>query len=142
MIDNFEHEYTFVGNDGATLYFKTDLDAPRGRLIAIDLDKPAAKNWREIIPQADATLVAMSFVGDRFIASYLQDVAPLVKVFSREGRFVRDVELPGIGAVAGFGGKRTDTRDVLHVFQLRHAAEPLPLRRRQRREQRLPPRRR
>ena len=41
LIDNFEHEYTFVGNDGPTLYFKTDLDAPRGRLIAIDLDQPA-----------------------------------------------------------------------------------------------------
>ena len=37
LIDKFEHEYTFVGNDGPTLYFKTDLDAPRGRLIAIDL---------------------------------------------------------------------------------------------------------
>ena len=76
--------------------------------IAIDLDRPAAKNWRKIIPQAEATLVAMSFVGDRFIASYLQDVRPLVKVFSGSGRFLRDVELPGIGAVTGFRGKRTD----------------------------------
>ncbi len=146
LIDNFKHEYTFVGNDGPALYFKTDLDAPRGRLIAIDLDAgkrgqapfvpsrapnevwsravpangasplfPAAKNWREIVPQAKATLVEMSFVGDRFIASYLHDVAPLVKVFSREGRFLRDVELPGIGAVTGFRGKRTD-KETFYTF--------------------------
>ena len=146
LIDNFKHEYTFVGNDGPALYFKTDLDAPRGRLIAIDLDAgkrgqapfvpsrapnevwsravpangasplfPAAKNWREIVPQAKATLVEMSFVGDRFIATYLHDVAPLVKVFSREGRFLRDVELPGIGAVTGFRGKRTD-KETFYTF--------------------------
>ena len=42
LIDNFEHEYTFVGNDGPTLYFKTDLDAPRRRLIAIDLRRARA----------------------------------------------------------------------------------------------------
>ena len=42
LIDNFEHEYSFVGNDGPVLFFKTDLDAPRRRLVAIDLRKPRA----------------------------------------------------------------------------------------------------
>jgi prolyl oligopeptidase len=32
-----------------------------------------------------------------------------VKVYEVDGKFVRDVELPGIGTAAGFGGKRTDT---------------------------------
>jgi prolyl oligopeptidase len=108
LIDNFEHEYTFVGNDGAALYFKTDLDAPLGRLIAIDLGKPEPRNWQEIIPQTPDTLEAVSFVGDRFIASYLKNVQPLVRVFSRLGQFLHDVKLPGIGTAAGFGGKQTD----------------------------------
>ncbi len=142
LIDNFEHDYTFVGNDGPTLYFKTDLDAPRRRLIAIDLDRPAAKNWQEIIPQAEATLVEMSFVGNRFIASYLKDVRA-----AGEGVFPRGPISPR-RRVAGH--RRRDRlrreadrqRDFLHVFQLRHAAQPLPLRRRQRRKQPLSPRRR
>ncbi len=108
LIDNFEHEYSFVGNDGPTLYFKTDLNAPLGRLIAIDLGKPEPRNWQEIIPQTPDTLEAVSFVGDRFIASYLKNVQPLVRVFSRLGQFLHDVKLPGIGTAAGFGGKRTD----------------------------------
>ena len=37
LIDNFEHEFTFLGNDGPRLFFKTDVDAPRRRVIAIDL---------------------------------------------------------------------------------------------------------
>jgi prolyl oligopeptidase len=108
IIDNFDNEYTYVGNDGPELFFKTDLDAPRRRLIAIDLHKPKRADWREVIPQAEGTLTQASFVADRFIASYLKDVLPLVKVYAIDGRFVRDVEFPGIGAAVGFAGKRTD----------------------------------
>jgi prolyl oligopeptidase len=108
LIDNFEHEYTFVGNDGPVLFFKTDLDAPRRRLIAIDLRRPKPADWKEIVPQREATLHEMTLVGDRFVAQYLQDVASRIKVFSLTGQFVRDVALPGIGTAIGFGGRRTD----------------------------------
>lgn len=108
LIDRFENEYTFVGNDGPVLYFKTDLDAPRRRLIAIDLSRPQPANWKEIIPQTEATLQDVDFVGDHFIASYLKDVLPQVKIFAIDGRLVREVQFPGIGSAAGFHGKRSD----------------------------------
>ena len=37
LIEDFDNEYSFIGNDGPIFYFKTDLQAPRGRLIAIDI---------------------------------------------------------------------------------------------------------
>ena len=40
LIDDFDNEYTFLDNDGPIFYFKTDLEAPRGRVIAIDMRKP------------------------------------------------------------------------------------------------------
>jgi prolyl oligopeptidase len=109
LIDNFDHEYTFVGNDGPVFYFQTDLDAPRRRLIAIDLRRPQPEHCQQIIPQAQQTLLRVSFVGNLLVASYLQDVKPQVKLFTTAGEFVRDVEFPAIGAVSGFGGRRTDT---------------------------------
>jgi prolyl oligopeptidase len=108
LVSDFDNEYTLIGNQGSTLYFKTDLDAPRQRLIAVDLNEPEREHWREIIPQRDETLTQVSLVGERFIASYLKDVKPLVNVHSMEGKFVRQVELPGIGAVVGFEGKKED----------------------------------
>ena len=109
VVDNFDHEYAFVGNDGATLFFKTDRDAPRRRLAAIDLHRPLLRHWwREIIPQTDATLTQASLVGDRFIAVYLKDVVSQARVFSLDGRLVREIVLPGIGSAGGFGGKRSD----------------------------------
>jgi prolyl oligopeptidase len=109
LIDAFENDYTFVGNDGPVFYFKTDLDAPRGRLVAIDTRKPERKDWKEIIPQAKESLQAVSLVGNQFVLNYLKDAKSQVKVFSPEGKLVREVELPGIGSADGFGGKRSDT---------------------------------
>ena len=60
LIDNFDHEFTLLGNEGTTLFFKTDVDAPRRRVVAIDLAHPAQADWKEIIPQTEATLTHAS----------------------------------------------------------------------------------
>lgn len=108
LIDNFDHEYAFIDNDGPVFWFKTDNDAPRGRVIAVDTRDPAPGKWREVIPQASETLQNVDLVGDRFLASYLKDAHTQVKVFDASGRFVSEVEFPGIGTASGFSGKRSD----------------------------------
>jgi len=116
LIGHFKHEFTFLGNDGPVFYFKTDADAPRRRVIAIDARKPAAEQWQEIIPQSKDTLTGVSIVGDRLVARYLQDARTQVKVFSMTGRFIRTVELPGIGTARGFDGRREDS-ETFYSFQ-------------------------
>ncbi len=76
---------------------------------------PEKENFKEIIPQSDDTLQQVSFVGDRFIASYLKDVASEVKVFGKDGKFIRNVDLPGIGTAGGFHGKRED-KETFYAF--------------------------
>jgi prolyl oligopeptidase len=109
LIDAFEHDYSLVGNDGPVFYFRTDFEAPRGRVIAIDLRKPDRANWKEIIPQTKDTLVSVGLVANLFIAGYLHDASTLVKIHKMDGAFVRDVALPGIGSAGGFAGSRNDT---------------------------------
>ena len=109
LIDNFDQEYTFIGNDGTVFYFKTDLKASRKRVIAIDIAKPNPENWREVIPESRDTLTGADLVNNQFVAKYLQDARTQVKVFSLSGQLVREVELPGIGSADGFGGKRDHT---------------------------------
>src|SRR5579875_1689573 len=115
LIEDFDNEYSFVGNDGPVFYFKTDLKAPKGRLIAIDTRKPAREHWREIIPEAKENLRGVSLVGNLFIAHYLKDARTQIKLYTLDGTFIREVELPGIGTASGFGGKRTDT-ETFYVF--------------------------
>jgi prolyl oligopeptidase len=109
LIDNFEASYGFIGNDGPVFYFTTNNDAPRERIIAIDIREPEPDNWTEIVPEADAVLQSVSFVGNLFVTRYLEDASTKVKLYRPDGRHVRDVELPGIGSAGGFGGKRSDT---------------------------------
>jgi prolyl oligopeptidase len=109
LIEDFDNEYTLAGSDGPILYFKTDLAAPRGRLIAIDLRKPERANWKEIVPQAKENLRSIDLVGNLFIAQYLKDAHAQVKMYEPDGAFVREVEFPTLGTAAGFGGKRSDT---------------------------------
>jgi len=109
LLNDFDAEYGFIDNDGPRFWFHTDLKAPRGRIITIDIGKPERSNWREVIPQAEETLRSANVLNDQFVVSYLKDAHSQVKVFSRDGRFIREVDLPGIGSAAGFGGKRADT---------------------------------
>jgi prolyl oligopeptidase len=109
LIDNFENEYSFIGNDGEVCYFKTDLDAPRKRVIAIDTRRPERKNWKEIIPQQAEPMVGVGLVGNLFCVTSLKDARTQVTLFTMNGKRLREVEFPGIGTASGFGGKRTDT---------------------------------
>ncbi|MHC5024172.1 MAG: prolyl oligopeptidase family serine peptidase [Planctomycetota bacterium] len=108
LIDSFEAEYSFVGNDGPVFYFQTDRDAPRRRIIAMDIRRPAPEGWREIVPESEDTLRGVNLVGNLFVCSYLKDAQTAVRLFDVAGRPVREVQLPGIGSAFGFGGKRTD----------------------------------
>jgi prolyl oligopeptidase len=105
IITGFDHDYSFVGSVGDELYFRSNRDAPRNRLIAINARQPEQEHWREIIPQTADVLSGLSLVGDRIIAEYMQDARSAVRIFDLSGNFPTDLELPGIGSVAGFGGK-------------------------------------
>lgn len=109
LISDFEASYGVIDNDGDTLWVQTDLDAPRGKVVVIDLHNPQKANWQEIIPEAPETLESVGILNHQFVANYLQDARSQVKIFNLNGTFVREVELPGIGSADGFGGKRQDT---------------------------------
>jgi len=109
LLNEFDAAYNFVDNDGPVFWFHTDLNASRGRVIAIDTRRPERANWRELIPQAPETIESVNVVGNRFVVAYLKDAHSQVKQFHLDGQLEREIPLPGIGTATGFGGKRTDT---------------------------------
>jgi prolyl oligopeptidase len=109
LIDNFDAAYDFIDNIGPVLYFRTDKNAPRQRIIAIDTRKPAETNWKQIVPETGDTLVGAHMINNQIVAQYLKDARSMVRMVDREGKPVRELALPGIGSVGGFTGKRGDT---------------------------------
>lgn len=109
LLNDFDASYNWVGNEGPVFLFHTDLKAPRGRIIAIDSRKPQRADWKERVPQNEATLTSANLVGDRLVCDYLKDARSLIRLHRLDGTFEKEVSLPGIGSVAGFGGKRAET---------------------------------
>src|SRR5579871_6489705 len=108
LLDDFDAQYQFINNDGPVFWIQTDLDAPRGRLIAIDTQHPERANWKTVVPQGPDKLEGSNVVDNLFLLSYLKDARTEVRVHDLKGTFLRNVDLPGIGTADGFGGKRKD----------------------------------
>ncbi|MBE9142802.1 prolyl oligopeptidase family serine peptidase [Planktothrix mougeotii] len=106
LISEFKASYRFIDYEGENFWFTTDLDAPRSRVIAININ---TKTHTEVIPQAPETLEGVNILNNQFITDYLKDAHTQIKIFNLDGSFVREIELPGIGSADGFAGKRYDT---------------------------------
>jgi prolyl oligopeptidase len=108
LLDDFDAAYSFIGNEGPRFFFQTDLQAPRSKVIEVNVSKPARDNWKVIVPEGKETLQSTSFVNNKFIANYLKDAYTQVKVYDTAGKLVNEVAFPGIGSADGFGGHATD----------------------------------
>lgn len=115
LLDDFDAQYSFVDNDGPVFWIQTDLDAPRGRLIAIDTQHPERANWKTVVPEGKDKLEGSSTIDNLFLLSYLKDAKTEVRVHDLKGKFLRNVDLPGIGTAQGFGGKRKD-KETFYAF--------------------------
>ncbi|MCA3028269.1 MAG: S9 family peptidase [Rhodocyclaceae bacterium] len=105
---DFDAEFTPIGANGNTLWVKTDLNAPRGRVVAIDLTKRERANWKTVVVETKDTLTSADVVGGKILAQYLQDAATAVIVHGLDGKKLSSVSLPGVGSASGFGGKFND----------------------------------
>ena len=78
-------------------------------MIAVDIANPERSNWKVLIPEAEETLESVGTLNNQFVADYLKDAYTQIKIFELDGKFVKAIELPGIGSAGGFDGDRTDT---------------------------------
>lgn len=107
LFDKGDAQWSFVDNDGPVFYVQTDKDAPNFKVVAVDTRNPQAV--RTFIPQSSSAMQGVSTVGHNFFPLYLKDAHSQVVQYDRHGKRVRDVRLPGIGTVSGFGGLSRDT---------------------------------
>jgi prolyl oligopeptidase len=115
LLNGFDAAYAFIANDGPRFWFHTDLGAPRGRVIEIDLRDPARERWRELVPQGEETLQGATCLNETLVVHYLKDAHSQVRQYGMDGGFLREVELPGLGTVEGFTGRCKD-RETFYGF--------------------------
>lgn len=106
LLDDADASYLPIEAIDGTLYLHTDLDAPMGRVIGIDVADPSSV--REVVPEGPDAIEAVRMVGDRLAVVTLHDAHHRLALFELDGTPVGDVALPGIGTVADLAGERDD----------------------------------
>ncbi len=107
IVTGYDSDQSIIHTDGSTLFLKTNRDAPNGRVVKTSFDKLAPENWVDVIPETENVL-SIGTAGGKFFATYMIDVIEKVFQYTPEGELEREIELPGLGSVGGFGGKWDD----------------------------------
>ena len=108
-------EYWPIGNSGATVYLRSDKDAPNRRIVAVDLRNPAPAAWQTVVPERKEAIENVAVIGGRLVVQYLVDVQSRLLLFGLDGGPLGEVVLPGTGTVGGIRG-REDAPDVWYSF--------------------------
>src|ERR1700730_7154274 len=98
------------------LYITTNEDAPHYHLFVVDAANPSRANWKEIIPPADGILQGTTIVDGKILAQYERNASSQLNLFDLDGKALGDIEPPGIGTIAGLGGK-WNRKEVFFGFQ-------------------------
>jgi prolyl oligopeptidase len=107
IVNNFESSSYIIENVGTMLFIVTNLNAPNQRIISVDATKPQIENWKDFIKET-SNVLSPSIGRGYFFAQYIKDAVSLVLQYDYSGKLIREIALPGIGTVSGFGGKKED----------------------------------
>ena len=115
LVDTFDNEYAYVTNEDSRFFFKTNLDAPRYRIVSTDIDafSGGAVEWTEVIGHKEDVLTSVACVnGKELVTVYMHNCAESLQLYGLDGGFVMDIAMPDIGCVAALTGRKHDTRSV------------------------------
>lgn len=108
ILNHTDTDSYIIENVGSKLFIVTNLNAPNKKIVTVDASNPSPENWVDFIPETENVL-SPSTAGGYFFAEYMVDAVSKVKQYDYTGKLVREVTLPGVGSVGGFGAKKEET---------------------------------
>ena len=92
-------------NKKRTFYLYTNIDAPNGRIVSVNLSKPST--WKDVVSETENVMFASAGGGDLFVR-YLVDAKSQIMQYGLNGKLIREISLPAIGSAYGFNAKEDD----------------------------------
>jgi prolyl oligopeptidase len=116
LISSADFSYSPIAVIGSTLYLQTNDGAPRGRMMAMDMEHPARANWKEIVPERAETLDNAQIADSKLLLSYMKDAHSTARLMSLDGKMTQDIAMPGIGS-AQWSGARLQDKEMFYRFE-------------------------
>jgi prolyl oligopeptidase len=108
LFTGFKNKSNIIDHKDGKFLVITDIDAPKYRLISVDINNPTNKNWVDVIPENEFLLQSVSTGGGKLWANYLKDVTTRIYRYDYDGGNKSEIKLPGLGSAGGFGGRKGD----------------------------------
>ncbi|MGH7622495.1 MAG: prolyl oligopeptidase family serine peptidase, partial [Gemmatimonadaceae bacterium] len=105
LIDDADSQNRVIDNAGDVFFLQTNLDAPLGRVVQVDINKPAKKYWRTVIAEGANKMEDVELIGGHFVVHTLKDAHSVLLLYALRGGQPETIKLPGIGSVAAISGK-------------------------------------
>ncbi len=107
MIANFDYSTSLLDVSANTIYLLTNYQAPNQKVVTVNVQNSSVENWKDFIPETENVLSISKGAG-YFFTKYMKDAVSQVFQYDYQGNKIREIELPGVGSVGGFGGKKED----------------------------------
>jgi prolyl oligopeptidase len=108
IIESFDFDFNFVDVVNNRLLLLTNYKADNNRLIAISPSHPMEGFWEDILSETEDKLASVNVIGGKIIANYTHNASSNIKVFDTKGNLDFELELPQIGTVQNFSGKKEE----------------------------------
>lgn len=109
LIAEFDHDFSVIDEIDDVLYVVTNYDAPKYKVITINLKNPNQRSWKDFIAEQEGVLQNVSFIDNKFIATYMIDAHSVIKIYDANGEYLYDLDNQSIGTISGFNGDRNDS---------------------------------
>lgn len=107
LLADDDASYEFIGNDRKLFYFTTSFDAPKEKVIAINLEKPGKEKWIDVIPEQEDVLSFVRIINNQFVVCYLHNAHYKLSIYNLDGTFEKEVPLPNYISLSGISGKKS-----------------------------------
>lgn len=105
LIDDAESQNRVIDNAGDVFFMQTNQDAPLGRVVQVDINKPAKRYWRTVIAEGADKMEDVELIGGHFVVHTLKDAHSVLQIYALRGGLSETIKLPGIGTIAAISGK-------------------------------------
>ena len=107
LASDFDYQYTPIEVIGNRIYFFTNYQAAKNKIMAAELQSPELINWKEVVPEKEQVLSDVRVIGGKLFLTYDKDASNHAYVYDLQGKELQEIELPSLGSVS-FNGDKDD----------------------------------
>lgn len=107
LASDFDYQYTPIEVIGNRIYFFTNYQAAKNKIMAAELQSPELANWKEVVPEKEQVLSDVRVIGGKLFLTYDKDASNHAYVYDLQGKELQEIELPSLGSV-NFNGDKDD----------------------------------